>query len=614
MKKVYLLVSGVILAAGAVNAQVDAERAYLPFEKQDATTRVTGLVSDDRAPGDIIIEDDFSDFGNWDIGTEGGTIPEFELTTTTPTDVDDYCGAMASPTNANGFAMFNGITYLLDDAVEPADATVTFADPIDCSAATAVTLEFFAFYRAFNADDVFVEVTNDGWGTFESYQLFVDMPTNDPTRQEVILRDVTSVAAGEATVEVRFRWTELGADPDFGSGYGFGIDDFKVKEAWDYDVEITASYHRSGVGVYMENGMEYYQIPNDQVTEIEFAGKVQNLGGVTQNNAKLNVEVSGPVTYSGTSAGVDLPVGASDSVSCATTLTPADNGDYNAVYWFDSDDAEEETVNDTIVDPGTIQRTEYMYARDNGIGGSSIGNVTSNTGAPLLIGNTMDIFGDGVIGAVDIVVTDDASNVGKLIFAQVMIFDGGAGAFIYADQTADHEITSGENGGPITVTFSEEIEVFAGQTILVLAGHYGGATEARFRMAQGVDEQTVLGYTSGATDPFFLQSPSAIMVRTHMRSYVGLEETVINNFSISQNIPNPFGDNSVINYELNEAAAVSVEFVDVSGKVVKSINNGTQAAGTYTLAVDANDFAEGVYFYTFTVGAEKVTKRMVITK
>jgi len=133
-------------------------------------------------------------------------------------------------------------------------------------------------------------------------------------------------------------------------------------------------------------------------------------------------------------------------------------------------------------------------------------------------------------------------------------------------------------------------------------------------MAQGVDEQTVLGYTSGATDPFFLQSPSAIMVRTHMRSYVGLEETVINNFSISQNIPNPFGDNSVINYELNEAAAVSVEFVDVSGKVVKSINNGTQAAGAYTLAVDANDFAEGVYFYTFTVGAEKVTKRMVITK
>jgi flagellar hook assembly protein FlgD len=79
-------------------------------------------------------------------------------------------------------------------------------------------------------------------------------------------------------------------------------------------------------------------------------------------------------------------------------------------------------------------------------------------------------------------------------------------------------------------------------------------------------------------------------------------------------MPNPFGDNAIINYELKEAGNVSIEFVDVTGKVVKSINNGSQAAGTYTVAIDANDFAEGVYFYTFTVGAEKVTRRMVVTK
>jgi Secretion system C-terminal sorting domain len=182
------------------------------------------------------------------------------------------------------------------------------------------------------------------------------------------------------------------------------------------------------------------------------------------------------------------------------------------------------------------------------------------------------------------------------------------------DQTDDHEITSGENGGLITLTFEEPVEVTAGQTILVLAGHYGGATEARFRLAQGVDEQTVLGYTSGATDPFFLSSPSAVMIRVHTRSYAGVEETLANNFSVGQNMPNPFGDNAIINYELKEAGNVSIEFVDVTGKVVKSINNGSQAAGTYTVAIDANDFAEGVYFYTFTVGAEKVTKRMVVTK
>ena len=53
---------------------------------------------------------------------------------------------------------------------------------------------------------------------------------------------------------------------------------------------------------------------------------------------------------------------------------------------------------------------------------------------------------------------------------------------------------------------------------------------------------------------------------------------------------------------------------EISGKVVKTINNGQQQAGAHTLYIDGNDFAEGVYYYTFTVGAEKITKRMVIAK
>ena len=67
----------------------------------------------------------------------------------------------------------------------------------------------------------------------------------------------------------------------------------------------------------------------------------------------------------------------------------------------------------------------------------------------------------------------------------------------------------------------------------------------------------------------------------------------------------------MINYELKEAG--TYRFVDVTGKLVKSINNGTQAAGNYSVQISANDFAEGLIF-TFTVGTEKVTKRMVASK
>jgi hypothetical protein len=611
MKKVYLLVSGLLLTAGAVNAQLATQRAYMPFEKNTTPSRVIGLTAEDRAPGDVIVADDFSDFDNWDIYTEGGTTPDWELVTTTPTLLVDYVDVFASPTNANGFAAFNGIQYLLDGTVSAIDALVEYGSSIDCSGASAVTLEFFMAYRAFNSDKVFVEITNNDWASFTALELFPSMPTNAPTEQTRILKDITAVAAGENNVKVRFRFQELGADPDFGAGYGAMVDDFAVKEAWDYDQEITASYHRSGLGVFMENGMEYHFIPQDQLTEITFAGETQNLGGLPATGAKLNVSVTGAGTYSGTSAAVTLPVGAADSMFTTTTFTPAAIGTYDVTFWFNGTNAEEETSNDSSY--LSFEVTDFIYGRDNGLATSSIGNVTSNTGNPLLIGNTMDMFADAELGAVDVAVSADPSNIGKLIFAQIMILQED-GTFLYMDQTDDHEITSGENGGLITLTFEEAVEVSAGQTILVLAGHYGGATEARFRLAQGVDEQTVLGYTSGATDPFFLSSPSAVMIRVHTRSYASVEESLANNFSVGQNMPNPFGDNAIINYELKEAGNVSIEFVDVTGKLVKSINNGSQAAGTYTVAIDANDFAEGVYFYTFTVGTEKVTRRMVVTK
>lgn len=614
MKKVYLLVSGLLLlAAGAANAQVDAERAYLPYKKLDRTqvTKI-GHVSDDRDPGDILASDDFSDPANWTISTLDGTTPEWEIVTTEPGDFDGFIGDMASTTEANGFGAFNGIQYLLAGTVPPQNAVLQYGSTVDCSGATAVTLTFEQRYRAFNADRTLVEVSNDG-SAWTTYEINTEEPTNGPDVQETVVIDITDAAAGESTVYVRFRWEELAGDDAFGAGYGWMVDDFAIQEAWDFDQNLSTAFHRSGVGIFLANGMEYFQIPESQATDIFFAGITENLGGVVQVGAKLNVDVTGAGTFSATSATVDLPVSGRDSLFTTDGFVPSAAGDYNTTIWVDSDNPEEATFNDTVI-LSPIQYGGDIYTRDNGLSFAGISNVTSNTGAPLLIGNVMDFFGDAEIGAIDIVMSDAATNVGKLIFGQVMILDAGSGTFIYETQTDDHEVTAGENGGIIKLFLEDPVSVSDGTTILLLAGHYGGDDEAEFRLAQGTDEQSVLGYTSGATDPFFLASPSAVMVRADLRSYVGIEEDVANNFSVSQNVPNPFASNSVINYELNEAAAVSVEFVDLTGKVVKTINNGTQDAGTYTINIDGNDFAEGVYMYTFTVGDKKVTKRMTITK
>lgn len=619
MKKTYLMVAGAILSTVGSYAQISSEQAYLPFQKENQTAREIGLRSDHRDPGSPIVMDDFSDSENWLIYSKVGTDPEWQIVTEEPPALDGFIGDMASTTEANGFGVFDGIQFLTDDitGVPEQDAYLEYAFPINCTGIAGVILEFEQAYRAFNRDQTIVEVTATTWdeGEFVAYELNTEESTNGPTIQEKVTINITDIASGESSVKIRFRWLETSLEDGVGAGYAWMVDDLLVREAWDHDQQITASYHRSGLGQYMTNGMEYYMIPPSQLTDITFIGETQSMAGLEQVNAKLNVDVVGGAGYSGTSDLFDLPVADADSVSCNDTFTPTLEGDYDVTYYFDSDGVEEETGNDSLYDQFTVTNSEqkFAYSRDNGFSSSSISNVTSNTSMPLLIGNVMDIFGEDQIGCVDVVISDAATNVGQIIFVQVMIWEGDE--FVYADQSDDHVITDGENGGPITLYIEDPIAVSPGQTILVLAGHYGGDSEVEFRMAQPVEEQTVLGYTSGETDPFFLQEPSAIMIRPLMVPHGDLGDNAQGlNFTIGQNLPNPFGAQTVINYELNAAAEVSVEIVDASGKIVKTINNGIQSAGTYTIDLDASEFAEGVYFYSFNVGGEKVTKRMVITK
>lgn len=610
MKKVYLLVSGLILTAGAVNAQIDAERAYHPMQKNMRSQAVSSNI-EDRAPGAIILSNTFDDVSDWLIYTEGGTDPVWDVVLTEPPALDGFIGDMASTTQADGFGVFDGIQYLDGGVITVQNALLELDSSINCTGIPGVILTFEQAYRAFNRDQTFLEVTNDGWATFEVYEFNTEKPGNGPTFQELISVNISSVAGGEADVRVRFRWLEETGEAGVGSGYAWMVDDLNIRESWNYDQEITAGFHRAGAGISDFAGYGYYTIAQSQATTpIVFIGQTQSLAGLVQVNSKLNVEVTGAGTFSSSSTPADLAVADTDSVRVEDEFTPDAIGTYNIEYSFDSDNLDEDPSNNTIADEFRVH--DYLYSRSNGIISASVSNTNDNAGQPFQYGNVMDIFADDEIGAIDISISTAATNVGQEIYGQIMLLEDD-GSFTFLDQTGNHEITSGENGGTITIFFEDAIEVLEGQSVLVLAGHYGG-DDVQFSTAQAVKDTTIFGYTSGATTPFFFNGATAVDLTIHMRSYVSLDEEVANNFAISQNMPNPFGDNSVINYELNEAAAVSVDFVDVSGKIVKSINNGTQDAGTYTLAVDANDFAEGVYFYTFTVGAEKVTKRMVITK
>ena len=60
--------------------------------------------------------------------------------------------------------------------------------------------------------------------------------------------------------------------------------------------------------------------------------------------------------------------------------------------------------------------------------------------------------------------------------------------------------------------------------------------------------------------------------------------------------PNPFTQNTIIKYHLADNANVTIEIVDIQGRLVETFNEGQQNAGAYTLNWSANNRANGVYF------------------
>jgi hypothetical protein len=76
--------------------------------------------------------------------------------------------------------------------------------------------------------------------------------------------------------------------------------------------------------------------------------------------------------------------------------------------------------------------------------------------------------------------------------------------------------------------------------------------------------------------------------------------------------PNPFVDNSVIKYRLDETAQVNISVYNADGKVLKVLVNKKLNAGTYTQSWNGSDLTSGSYLIQVTKnGAVKQSIRVV---
>lgn len=91
-------------------------------------------------------------------------------------------------------------------------------------------------------------------------------------------------------------------------------------------------------------------------------------------------------------------------------------------------------------------------------------------------------------------------------------------------------------------------------------------------------------------------------------------------FVLHQNYPNPFNPSTTIEYEVMEAAPVTVRIYDTLGRVVSTLVNGAvQQPGTYSVqwngrTASGGQLASGMYFYSLETPTFRQVRQMALLK
>ncbi len=72
-------------------------------------------------------------------------------------------------------------------------------------------------------------------------------------------------------------------------------------------------------------------------------------------------------------------------------------------------------------------------------------------------------------------------------------------------------------------------------------------------------------------------------------------------FSISQNFPNPFNSQTVIKYNAPRNAFIKITIYDILGKEIAVPVNNQVNAGFYEINLSALNLSSGIYFYRMDV-------------
>ena len=91
----------------------------------------------------------------------------------------------------------------------------------------------------------------------------------------------------------------------------------------------------------------------------------------------------------------------------------------------------------------------------------------------------------------------------------------------------------------------------------------------------------------------------------------GTGPAVKDGVTLEQNIPNPFTGQTIISFDLPDAAAVRVEISDSAGRLLETLVRERMDAGRHQVVWDGTRYPSGVYYYSLYADTVLLTKKMI---
>ena len=111
-----------------------------------------------------------------------------------------------------------------------------------------------------------------------------------------------------------------------------------------------------------------------------------------------------------------------------------------------------------------------------------------------------------------------------------------------------------------------------------------------------------------------LEKQKVIVVNGYTSPLSNKAELTLNRFELMPAFPNPFNPNTTIQYYVKNSESISLQVIDISGRVVETLLDDIIESGNHEITSDARNQPSGIYLVKLTSGQKSKTQKILFLK